>query len=664
MFGKPLIYCLLCLCFLPALAFGQLDTEIDSGDGINAPKEKQDLEELLLNAQTLLATGRPIDARAKLIEAVRLAPNDYRPHMLLGRYYLFEVAHFKLAYRHLKTSDTKFAAKYGKDDKVDALYQNQHAILLYLLSEAELNLDKYEESLKTLDRFEERYWMDWYPGTRAWLLMKLKRVDEAIRIAQFGVYKKSDLRRTWNILGILLSVKGKRELSLEAFKEAIKAELSIGGSGMIATPLNNAGEVYREMFKDDLAEASWVRAVRLPDGCEHILPSLNLANLYIDQLRLFQAERVLRDFEACFQQQSFRKDTEHRTLLALARGKIALHSNKLAESLEKLEVATSDQQWFGKIGTNENDVKVAASSALAQTLNAIAVAKKDTYYDSYYAWAKSKVEIPFLRARAWWLNRQARKTAVEELEDFEDLFIRNTDSMIQYPTLGRTLAGFNTASASKRFTRMKETDSRENAHLYYDLYRATNLLEAGERSQATKILREISPLWRSTDRLARAETLALLTLAQKRARSFWQTPSSEELQNIEELYSLLPSQVRYYDFRLPVKLNVNSTNSGANKYLKTAAKFLQSNRFLSVPDSNARYQLSLLSPESGTLKIQLVDSKNSAVLASSSVKYDISKNEEPDLAKLINKFNTKAFKYRVDAQANPLPQLPLLNGIL
>ena len=211
-----------------------------------------------------------------------------------------------------------------------------------MLSEAELNLDKYEDSLNTLERFEKNYWMNWLPGSKAWVLMKMGRIKEAIKVSKKGLIEGAEPRRTWNILGILLSMQGQREQSLKAFRQAIISEMM--SSRQAATPLNNSGEVYRELFRDAEAELAWIKALEMSDGCEHVLPSLNLAHSYIEQLRLFQAERTLNDFEACFKKSADREDSEHRTLLALAKGKIALRKNNIELADQLFQTAMADQQ--------------------------------------------------------------------------------------------------------------------------------------------------------------------------------------------------------------------------------------------------------------------------------------------------------------------------------
>lgn len=637
-----------------------------------AVDEGASFDTLLDEAQELLLTKRPIDARAKLQKALQMRPDDYRPHMYLGQYYLFEVGHFTLAYRYLLTAEELFMKAYGRGNgEVEPSQSRQHATLLYLRAEAELNLDKYEDSLKTLDRFGSLYSTDWYPGTRAWVLMKLKRLDEAIMVAQSGLLQQADPRRTYNILGILLSVKGQRELSLKAFQQAIAAEVSLGSLGQVATPLNNAGEVYRELFRDELAEASWLRATRLPDGCDHILPSLNLSILYIDETRFFQADRVLSDFQACYAQQAERTDTEHRALLALARGKIALRSGNIDEAVAQLTSATDRQQWFGKIGTNEDDVRFAATIVMSQALAAKAATLKDKVHDSIMAAAQDDAQIPALRVRSWWLNRQARNQGQKEMEDFEDLFIRNTDTMLEYPTLGSLFQAFPVSSFRKRIERMRESDTRPGAQLYYKLYLAENLLAHKEYKEAEQLLTEARAAFRPIDRLASAQALNDLLLLDRARRHFWQSPTkekqAEDIKRREELYSMLPAQLRYSELALPVTTSSAVDGSAAQKTVTQVRKLLDT-RFEEIEgelQELPRYQLRISVdknvPNGTQITLELVDKTKGTVRASSS---GLINPDKTGRAEIINKFIAAAFSHKVDPPAEPVPKLDLVEGIL
>jgi tetratricopeptide (TPR) repeat protein len=657
---------------LPAFAAVPAADPSASGSTAVEGETAENFEQLMDEAQELLLSKRPIDARAKLQKALLLNPNDYRPYMLLGQYYLFDVGHFTLAYRYIRSAEDHFMKAYGRGgDLVDPSQTRQHATLLYLRAEAELNLDKYEDSLKTLDRFGALYSTDWYPGTRAWVLMKLKRLDEAIMVAQAGLLQQADPRRTYNILGILLSVKGQRELSLKAFQQAIAAEVSLGSMGQVATPLNNAGEVYRELFRDELAEASWLRSTRLPDGCDHILPSLNLSILYIDETRFFQADRVLSDFQACYAQQAEREDTEHRALLALARGKIALRTGHVDDALSSLTSAMERQQWFGKIGTNEDDVRFASVIALSQALAAKAATLKDKVHDSTAEALKDELEIPLLNVRSWWLNRQARNQGEKEMADFEDLYIRNTDTMLEYPTLGSLFRGYPVASFRKRISRMEQEDSRKGAQPYYHLYLAENLAANGEYTEALELLKKVRASFRPIDRLAMSQTIKDELLVRAALHHFWQQPTHDEIvENIrdrEELYGILPAQIRYSDLSLPVTTTYLGSDPADTQELRELRDAIDrrfeefSGELRSVPRYELRFSRNRAVTDGKQITIELFDKTRNSLRASQTGSI---KPDGDGRADLLNKFIAAVFTHKVDPPAEPVPKLDLVEGIL
>jgi len=644
-------------------------TEGEDADLPAVAEGEKSFDELLAEAQELIVAKRPIDARAKLQKAMLLNPRDYRPPMLLGEYYLFDVGHFTLAYRYIRTAEDLFMKQNANSlGVVDPTHTREHATLLYFRAEAELNLDKYQDSLATLDRFGGLYWTDWYPGTRAWVLMKLKRIDEAIAVAQAALIdptNRTDRRRTYNILGILLSVKGSRELSLTAFQQAIAAEVALGSIGQVATPLNNAGEVYRELFRDSLAEASWIRATRLPDGCDHILPSLNLSILYVDENRFLQAERTLSDFEACFAQQGERDDTEHRALLALARGRIALRKGDVDEAIKDLTLATERQQWFGKIGTNEDDVRFASTITMAQALKAKIAALHDTARDSWSDTVYDLMSEPALRLRVWWLFRDARRQGVADLSDLEDLFIRNTDTMVEYPTFGDMLSGFPTRSFEKRYDRLIKDDQREQAHLYYKLYLAENLAAHGNDARALILYKEVLQGLRPIDNLARSQVLADILISARNLRHFWQTSthneSVEDIRMREELFGLLPSHLRFNDLLLPVTFVASEGKFNTKFRSRLSARFeIVGTSLASVP----RFEVQLASVESseGTqVSISLLDKTLGKARVSETA---VIKQDGTGMGDLVNKFISSVFSHRADPASEPVPKLELLEGIM
>ena len=632
----------------------QLDPNLNLEEQAATTDLNKTSDELLIEAIELMRDGKTIDARAKLEYALNKNPKDHRPYLFLGQYYLSEVGHFKLAYRYLKQARKLFEENnmQNLDSIYDLGFQNQHALILYLESEAALNLDFYQESLDILDEYSKRYQAEWFPGQKAWVLMKLKRIDEAIDVARSGLVEGADPKRTWNILGILLSVSNQRELSLQAFGKAIKYELNLSGTPQVATPLNNAGEVYRELFRDEFAESAWQKALTLPDGCDHILPSVNLSILYTDQLRLFQAEQILSDFEACYALKPERKDSEHRTILALARSKIKLLANDLDAARQLGVIAADDQQWFGKIGTNENDVKFASWATLAITEKMSANALRDKVNGStienmqdFFAAKRSEIN-------SWWLNRKAKIFAVTNLDDFEDLFIRHTDTMITYPMLGEVLSQLDYTSLKRRLDRLRSSDQRPGAKNYYDFYEAKKLASDGSYDKAIEILDEILNVLPEHERLLKAEVLATLLNAKLGKGFFFQRTRliKENSEKILELYRMLPSYLRLYDLPLPVTIETDSRLSGAFKDIKDD---LTKKRFLNSASENTDYRLAITKGDKENTFVQLYEKSSNRRIA------EVEIQNKKEIPQKLNEFIKLSFSHRSDPKGMTLPEVPL-----
>ncbi|MEZ4754948.1 MAG: hypothetical protein R3A13_11700, partial [Bdellovibrionota bacterium] len=429
----------------------------------------------------------------------------------------------------------------------DLLLQAQHAHMLYIYSQARLNLDNYQGALDILDEYESYgYFHDWYPGSRAWILMKLGRLDDAIKTARLGILQGAEPGRTLNMLGILLSMTGEREESLRVFKEAIRYELSLGISGQPATPLNNSGEVYKEIFFDEKAESSWLKATSLPDGCEHILPSLNLALLYIDQLNFTGAKKSLDNFEACFTQYPLRNDEEHRALLHLGRGRIDLQTGKIDSAIDHFEAAVDRRQWFGKIGTNEDDLAAASLYSLGQALKAKNIALRYKITDNIWD-SLNHAKIRWQNyLRSWWLWRKASQILAEDLNDFEDLNVRHTDTMLEYTTLGSLLSLIPNSILAKKILKENRSDPRHEASIYYKAYLGESELRNGNKKHGLENINQALESAREPyDNLLTVHLLAL--------KALYGDNSQEQINRlVTKIYSIHPPSVRNYGLKLPI----------------------------------------------------------------------------------------------------------------
>ncbi len=573
--------------------------DLDSSFFSDIEDNNKTATELLEEATKLLADERPLDARTKLLKALEKDPKNYRAHMLIGGYYMVHVGHYRLALQYLKQARSLFESENGLPPYDDYVFKDDHARILYLISETRLNLDNYQGALQALDEYSQYYYGSWYPGSRAWVLMKLGRVDEAVKIARLGILTGAEPGRTLNILGILLSMTGQRENSIRVFEEAITYEYALGETGQPATPLNNSGEVFREIFDEERAEGSWLRAIALPDGCEHVLPSLNLAGLYIEQLRFDRAKWAMDNFEQCITQYPLRNGEEHRALVHMARGRIDLHTGHNDEALKQLESASERRQWFGKIGTNADDLRAATLISLAQGLRARNNILKTKIDPPIGEWLSDRKEIISNQIRSWWLFRRARQILAEDLSDFEDLYVRNTDSMIEYHTLGDALTGIPTKTLKEKIKKEEEADNRTNAHTYYKAYLAQNYLARWQRSEGLKVLDEALKNTRQGPDDGLRLHLILLKLSNIDENTSQYTTLSEKA------YEMAPAELRNWGLKLAVKDSLSpplKAMLGKTLFLSSDATESKAQFELSGFEKNGEYVLSFTAPALGIKK--------------------------------------------------------------
>lgn len=588
-------------------------------------------EELLGDAFFLLRSERPLDARTKLLKALQKDPLMYRTHYLLAGYYLVHVGHFRLAMKYITRAEELFEKKHGAPPYRDRLLQLEHGDILYYLSQIRLSLDNYQGALDVLDRYTSLgYSADWYPGARAWILMKLGRIQDAIKVARAGILAGAEPGRTLNMLGILLSMNGQPQEALEVFRKAIANEFSSGSEGQPATPLNNSGEVYKEMFDDDKAESSFLRATSLPDGCEHVLPSLNLALLYIEQQKNEAALSVLDAFQHCVAQFPLRNNEEHAALVHLARGRVDLHTGNVDRAIRRFRTAMEGTQWFGKIGTNQNDLVVGATISLAQALRRKNNILRAHLTGSWSDWVAQQREIASNTIEAWWLMRRARQILTGELNDLEDLSIRNTDSLIEYATLGETLQGLSRAALDARLEDENKRDTRAQAQLFYDMYRAESLLGGWNSREALALLDKVIERARPRyDDLLRAHAtlLRLQTLEESSARY-------RDL--AYTIFYTNPSELRNYGLPLPVKI----VGSSVMRSMITSGPFVHAS---SAAGGVACTITALQDPTSSSITLRFTcpdnTSKNKVV-------------EDSDPSEVVNKLSEALFREEIKNGGN------------
>jgi hypothetical protein len=209
-------------------------------------------------------------------------------------------------------------------------------------------------------------------------------------------------------------------------------------------------------------------------------------------------------------------------------------------------------QWFGKIGTNQNDLVVATTISLGQALARENNALKFHIPATWSEWLDIKRERAANAVESWWLMRRARQLLTEELNDVEDLSIRNTDSLLEYPTLGEVLRGLSSSALSARLDDETRKDSRVPAKLFYQAYLAESRLSGWSTSEAITNLDAVIERARPRyDDLLKTHA----TLLRMRALD----PSSSRYRELAyRVFYTSPAELRNYGHRLPVRIQTSA----------------------------------------------------------------------------------------------------------
>jgi tetratricopeptide (TPR) repeat protein len=560
-FLLSIFFFLIVYCLYPPHLYGDLADPLDlnatrSFDKAQIAEEDRDKssEQLISEAVLAILDNRPLDGRSKLLAALSKDPNSLPASLLLARYYLAEVGHFRLALAYATKAQNIFNQTRGNPPYILERDRKQHMELLGLISQIRLSLDNYAGALEKIEEIKGLgYYDPSLPGNMAWILMKLGRLPDATKVAEEAYRSKElddDARgQVLNVLGILYSMTKRRQSALEIFRLAVADELSRGSIGQPATPLNNMGEVLREIFEEAAAERTLLRAISMPDGCQHVLPALNLALIYLDKLNLVAAKKSIDDFEGCVAQFALKNGEEHRALVNLARGRIAYHSGKLESAKQEFEDALTRTQWFGKIGATADDLRVAVYLSLAETVDGIKNKESKLPGRGITGRLKSFKNNIIFRVESWWLKRKALTILVRDLNDFEDLYIRNTDSFIEYPTLGSATKKISLRSLEKRIGKMLERDDRQRAKQFYQAYLAEKLIDIGKKGEGIAILKEIAKQLRpEADKLFQLQIMLIeLGLFDPRSHQYEATARG--------IFALNRSALRSKGFSLPLNFS-------------------------------------------------------------------------------------------------------------
>ena len=265
-------------------------------------------------------------------------------------------------------------------------------------------------------------------------------------------------------------------------------------------------------------------------------------------------------------------------------------------------------------------MQVALYSSLSQALIKKNNHLKSTYTNSIFEKFNNLIQIIKNKIESNWFHKKVILILTEDLTDFEDLYIRHTDSFLEYPTLGAITKKIPRSTFERAINKMKANDNRQGAILYYNAYLAENYLNNGKKSKALEIFKQIINDKRSNYDLALKTHIKLLLLQQIK------NSNQEYIKLTQEIFSTSPGNLRNYGLKLLVNYD-NLSSQIIKKLNKTSFTLDDSNSL------NLRYKISY-SNSNNEHNFSFIDNNFNSVII---------KTSNEDLTKAINMFVNDVF---------------------
>jgi hypothetical protein len=143
--------------------------------------------------------------------------------------------------------------------------------------------------------------------------------------------------------------------------------------------------------------------------------------------------------------------------------------------------------------------------------------------------------------------RRTRQILAEDLANIEDLYVRHSDSMLEYPTFGEILAPLPYGVFAQRVEHEMKGDDRVGALAYYLAYLAENAFYYHKNETGAQFAAKALARIRTPGDLGLKLHLLMLKLAQ--ARSDMEGATYQAL--TQEIFKLNRSELRNLVFHYP-----------------------------------------------------------------------------------------------------------------
>lgn len=493
-----------------------------------------------------------VSARTLASEVLSQHPDSFRAHFVMGYAQHFGEANLPKALFHLEAAERGFVRAWGiEPDKEASPWQAYYRILLELLY-VHGEMDHHEAKILYVDRLRERLGIS-YEARKAWPLLKLKRFDEARRIAKKAAESEDEWERAVGLTGLCAveSELRNREAAYEACKDAARRVMRTDSDG--AVELSNAAAAAEEMFAFDEAERLYLQATqRQPEGS--VNPWGRLVRLYLRQGRLAEALsawRQMRTYRAGRVGAHMDQQDQAEADLIGAAVMLVAGRGEDAERITRRTVSRPDRQGTSSAASDQNEAGADIMDRVAKQTAARSLEARA----SIVGWGESLK----LHARAWELRYEAWQSgrrAADVLANEERLLSTlrpECPGSIELPSWLDAevidLVGPGVALAALKTSRRQETLPEALSEPVFLGFEAEAYWRRGDMERALTLAQEVLRLLPASEALHRARAAAVGAAAaaelgqQSQARALYQVVIAQD-----------PAVIRRLGLRLPVRL--------------------------------------------------------------------------------------------------------------
>ena len=515
-------------------------------------------------AWCLLAKKKYIGARTLASSAVLQDSDSFRAHYLLGTALHLGDGNLPKALYHLNKSEKLFIDEHG----VRPLLTGKAPILVYHRTLVELiyvhgEMDHHEKKIEYVDELKYRLSDDLSP-LKAWPLLKMKRFEEAQKVAETAVNEFGKENPYWRAVGLtaLCAVHSENRERKKAYEACMDAAAPVRASGVGGgVALSNAAGASIEAFKFEQAERLYMEATRR-DVEGTINPWGRLTYLYLRQGRFAEAVSALREMQGYRTKRPAYFDQQDQTDAELT-GAVLLFVagyTKEAERITGRVVDRPDRQGTSSASSEQNE----AGTLLLDVVVKRELARKYEEEASWSSWRnalKLHYEAKKIRFQAW-LNMRRASTLLSDPDLLATSLRPECPGSIEISSWlnGEVVRAVGAGVALATIEQEKETETLEEqfSEPVFSGYAAEAYLLKHDYDAAVLAGEKALAGFPDSDVLPRARVAVVTAMA---ARELGDRQRAIEL--LETVLLRDPGAIRRLGYTLPVRMTV--TDFAANE---------------------------------------------------------------------------------------------------